>query len=135
MNECKSLSKHSYNHNYCLIYNQGKIIVYQQNWMLVFRLVRIVKKMAKSSNNLKMEDLVKFLWTLEIRLLSQKLFCPIVNRVSGICQAHCLPKMHHSWNYVDAIHSSKKPRKFSYAMLKVRQFRKQIMVSSILPKN
>ena len=29
----------SQNHQYCLGYNQGKIIVYQQNWTLVFRLL------------------------------------------------------------------------------------------------
>ena len=29
----------SYNHDYCLGYNQGKMIVYQQNWTLVFWLL------------------------------------------------------------------------------------------------
>ena len=73
------------------------------------------QKMTKSSNCMKMKILsnVCEIWTSKIRLLSHKLFCPIVNRVSGICQAHCLPKMHHSWDYyVDAIYCSKNPESF-----------------------
>ena len=120
---------------------RNNVVIFQPN---ILRIVRFYvrhsayvsencQKMKKSPNYLKMEDFVKCLWTSSYKIwtLEIKLFCPIVNRVSGICQAHCLPKMHHSWDYVEA--TAQKNLK-SYSMLKVRQSRKQIMVSSIHPQ-
>ena len=38
------------NHDYCLGYNQGKLILHQQNWMLVFRLLSLLKEKKRLYN-------------------------------------------------------------------------------------